>query len=301
LSTAVTDSLTGLRSDPWTREDLTIEAPGASLAAWLYRPAGSGPFPVVIMSHGFGALKEMSLDRTAEIFAGGGYAVIVYDHRNLGRSTGEPRQHISAWDQVHDMRDVVTRALSLDCVDPARVALWGTSFSGGVAIIAGAVDRRVAAVIAQAPFVSGSATLDRMVPAAAQHQLFEAFRAERSRLQGGGEPTLIPISKPGEESYAWTSVAGVDCGYVNNVTLLTQELVLEFEPIDFIHRVSPRPLLMIVARADTRTPTDLQLEAFARAREPKQIVFYEGGHYAPYLERLEETADHALRFLQAQL
>src|SRR5690606_32460816 len=51
------------------RDDLTIRVDGAELAAWRYLPDGTGPHPLVVMSHGFGAVREMALPRFAEIFA----------------------------------------------------------------------------------------------------------------------------------------------------------------------------------------------------------------------------------------
>ena len=74
------------------REDTTFTVSGLALSGWIYTPdQGQGPYPVIVMSHGFGAIKEMSLDQTAEIFCQAGYVVVVYDHRNTGLSAGEPR------------------------------------------------------------------------------------------------------------------------------------------------------------------------------------------------------------------
>ena len=51
------------------REDTTFTVSGLALSGWIYTPdQGQGPYPVIVMSHGFGAIKEMSLDQTAEIF-----------------------------------------------------------------------------------------------------------------------------------------------------------------------------------------------------------------------------------------
>jgi fermentation-respiration switch protein FrsA (DUF1100 family) len=50
------------------------------------------------------------------------------------------------------------------------------------------------------------------------------------------------------------------------------EMLMEYEPGVYVERISPRPLLMVVAAADHLTPTDLALEAYQRAREPKRPV-----------------------------
>jgi fermentation-respiration switch protein FrsA (DUF1100 family) len=68
------------------------------------------------------------------------------------------------------------------------------------------------------------------------------------------------------------------------VTLRTWELYDEYEPAAFIERISPTPLLMIVAEADVMTPAEDALSAFHRALEPKRLVLVPGGHYAAYTD-----------------
>jgi predicted acyl esterase len=84
-----------------------IEFPGFAgtrLRGWLYVPETELPVPGVVMAHGFSALKEMAMDRFAEIFCEAGLTVLAYDHRNLGASDGEPRQEINPWAQARDYR-----------------------------------------------------------------------------------------------------------------------------------------------------------------------------------------------------
>ena len=70
---------------------------GTELAGIFYLPEGEGPFPGLVMTHGFSAVKEMCLREFAEVFCEAGLAVLLYDHRNLGESAGEPRQEINPW------------------------------------------------------------------------------------------------------------------------------------------------------------------------------------------------------------
>jgi uncharacterized protein len=49
-------------------------------------------------------------------------------------------------------------------------------------------------------------------------------------------------------------------------------MLMEYEPIAYLERISPTPLLMVVAALDHLTPADLALEACQRAREPKRLV-----------------------------
>ena len=85
------------------RTDVEFDAEGTTLRGWLYVPDGAtGPVPTIVMSHGFSAVKEMYLDRFAEVFADAGLGALVYDNRNFGASDGEPRLEIDPWEQVRD-------------------------------------------------------------------------------------------------------------------------------------------------------------------------------------------------------
>jgi uncharacterized protein len=79
----------------------------------------------------------------------------------------------------------------------------------------------------------------------------------------------------------------------NKVTVRSLDLRLAFEVMPFIERIAPTPLLMIVADNDKITPTDISLQAFARALEPKKLVLVHGDHYVPYLEEFELSSGAA--------
>ncbi|MDT5221343.1 MAG: uncharacterized protein QOF15_3448, partial [Mycobacterium sp.] len=73
----------------------TFSSHGTRCAAWLTRPPGSGPHPVVVMAHGLGANHSMALARYERHFAAAGFATLAFDYRNLGASDGAPRQRLS--------------------------------------------------------------------------------------------------------------------------------------------------------------------------------------------------------------
>src|SRR5205814_7126096 len=125
------------------------------LRGWHYLPQSAGPKPTVVMCHGYSAVKEMDLDRFAEVFAEAGIGSVVFDNRNFGASDGEPRQEIDPWQQMRDYRHAITYAGTLPTVDASRLGLWGSSYSGGHALVVGAMDRRVRCVVAQVPLISG--------------------------------------------------------------------------------------------------------------------------------------------------
>ena len=141
------------------RDDLTFQSQGARCAAWHYRPDSPAPVPCVVIAHGFDGVREQRLDAYAERFAAAGLAVLVFDYRYIGSSDGEPRQLFDNKAQLDDWRAAIACARQLDGVDPERIALWGTSTSGGHVVQLAAEDARIAAVVAQVPFVDGFAQL----------------------------------------------------------------------------------------------------------------------------------------------
>jgi uncharacterized protein len=127
-----------------TRREIEFQADGTRLRGWLYEPDGAErPYPLVVMAHGFSATKEMYLDDFAEVFAAAGLGVLVYDNRNLGESDGEPRGEIDPWRQVQDYRSAITFGSQLDGVDPDRIGVWGSSYSGAHVLVVAGGGRRV--------------------------------------------------------------------------------------------------------------------------------------------------------------
>ena len=281
------------------REDVEfLTEDGVTLRGWRYRPdAGEGPFPTIVMAHGFSAVKEMYLDAYAEVFAAAGLGALVFDNRGFGASDaadGEPRQEIDPWRQVRDYRDAITWVSQQADVDAERIGVWGSSYSGGHVLVLAATDRRIRCAVAQVPLISGFRNLQRLVRAdfaAPTRQLFDEDRASR---YAGKEAAVIPVvdedplaqsALPTPDSYRWftTTAQQRAPSWRNEITLRSVELLGEYDPETFVPRISPTPLCMVVAAGDHLTPSDLALAAYEQAREPKRLVLLPGGHFDAYL------------------
>ncbi|GAA0575248.1 alpha/beta hydrolase [Craurococcus roseus] len=288
------------------RRDIAFEAEGAALRGWLYLPAsGAGPRPVVVMAHGFSAVKEQYLDRYAEAFAAAGLAALVFDNRGFGASGGEPRGEIDPVQQARDYRHAVTYARTLPELDRERVGAWGTSYSGGHVLVLGATDRRVRCVVSQVPTISGPVSSSRRTRPDLVPALLARFDADRDERFAGRPAATIPVvaedpaapcALPGRDG--WSFFEGTRPfapSWRNEVTLRSAEMAREYEPGACVARIGPTPLLMVVAREDALTPTDLALEAYNRALEPKSLVLLPGGHFAPYTGAGFEASGAAAR------
>ena len=77
-------------------------------------------------------LRPTRLTRSyCERFAAAGYHCLAFDYRYFGASTGQPRQLLDIPSQLADWHTAIAYVRSLPNVDPDRVGLFGTSFSGG--------------------------------------------------------------------------------------------------------------------------------------------------------------------------
>lgn len=278
------------------RQDIEFPAEdGVVLRGWLYQPESAAErCPLVVMAHGYSATKEMHLDDFAEVFAAAGLAVLVYDNRNLGASDGQPRGEIDPWQQIRDYRTAITFASGLPSIDADRIGVWGSSYSGGHVLVVAALDRRVRCVVAQVPLISGLENARRLIRSDHFAGLREAFDADRVARYAGKQPEMIPVvyeNDPSEPAALPTAdshdffLGSRDRApsWQNSVTLRSVEMFTEYEPGDYLSRISPTPLLMVVAAQDHLTVADLTTAAFERAREPKQLLVLPGGHFEAYV------------------
>ena len=95
----------------------------------------------------------------AERFAAAGCDVLVFDYRGFGGSEGVLRQDVDHRRHREDYHAALAAARGLDGVDPERIVLWGSSYSGGHVVVVAAADQRVAGLISQGAAMDGLAAL----------------------------------------------------------------------------------------------------------------------------------------------
>jgi fermentation-respiration switch protein FrsA (DUF1100 family) len=275
------------------RLDVKVPAEGGiELGAWLFLPKGAGIRPAITMAHGFAGTKEHSLERFAQAFAAVGFVVLVHDHRNFGTSGGRLRGDVQPWRQIADWRRAISYLEARPEVDPSRIGLWGTSYAGGHALVLGATDRRLRCIVAQVPTISGYEQGLRRVSPDATPALEHAFNEdERAQLRGESPRRQAVVSGDPAVPAAYRSQDAIDFYlqpippglWENEITLRSTWAARMYEPGIWISRVSPTPLLLVVARDDKLTVADLALAAYERALEPKRLALIPGGHFDPYL------------------
>jgi hypothetical protein len=296
------------------REDIEFTAQGATLRGWFYPAAdtvgsGGGEAPCVVLQHGFAAVKEMWLDRYADVFSAAGLSCLVYDHPGFGASDaipGTPRQEIDPWQQVRFIQHAITYAQCRPDVDAERIGLWGSSYGAANAYVTAAIDRRIKAIVGQVPAISGSQHFRELVRIDNWAGMDAMFAAERAAIAGGAAPTMIPVvaedptavsALPTPDSYRWFTATAEERApdWRNEVTLLTMEYFRGYEPGKYLPLISPTPLLMVVAPNDRLAAGEIAAAAFETAAQPKKIRLVAGGHFDAYTGPGFEVSSGAAR------
>lgn len=273
------------------REDIRIPSDGEQLAAYVYRPeTANRDVPCVVMAHGFSGTRDDGLPAYAEAFRAAGYAVVLFDYRHFGASSGQPRQLLDIKGQIADYRAVVRWTRQLDGVDPDRIVLWGTSFSGGHVLEVAATDPRIAAVIAQVSFTDGIPTLMR-VPLKNVARLMVAGLRDQVAAWRGRPPRLVPaVGDPG--TLAAITAPGAKAGleallppeslWCNEVAARLMLRLSLYRPGLKASRLA-MPLLVCVCDNDSITPAAPAVKA-AQCAPHGELRRYACTHFELYLD-----------------
>jgi uncharacterized protein len=292
------------------RHEVHFPSGGTRCAAWHYPGSGNG---CVVMAAGTAIPKEPGTDRFARRFAEAGFAVLAFDFRHLGESGGSPRQVVRIGEQLADWQAALAFAGTLPDVDPARLAVWGFSLSGGQVFDVAARTPGLAAAIAQTPLADGRAVTRN----ALRHQTLPALL----RLTGRGvldalgsllgrPPRLVPLAgRPGSVAVLTTPDAldgdaaldpdGRHPGWQQVVAARSALRLGAYRPGRSASGVSC-PLLVVVCDEDSSVLAAPAVAAADRAPH-SELVRLPGRHYAPFLAAHEQAAGAELAFLRRHL
>jgi pimeloyl-ACP methyl ester carboxylesterase len=292
------------------RHDVRFACGEVQCAAWLYVPATAAKAPVVVMGHGFGGTRDGGLEPFAEHFARDGVAALVFDYRHFGASGGMPRQLVNPWMQLEDWRAALSFARTDARVDGTRVAVWGTSLGGGLALITAANDVGIRAAVAQAPQIDSNVEGEATFPGVwwLIRLLFTAWGDLANDALGGAPITIaavapsdgfgmIPDDKALQSAKAMTKPRST---YRNEVLARSIFTFDDYNPAVQAAALKA-PTLLIGIRGDRFAPFGA-VEAFAKSHPNATLTELDGDHFDIYIPpRAERAASLASAFLRKHL
>jgi fermentation-respiration switch protein FrsA (DUF1100 family) len=298
-------------------QEVSFRVEGTEVRADLYLPPDLKPGerrPAIVAGHGFSAVKEALLAQ-GNYFSAAGYIVLTIDYRGFGLSGGDVRGELFPERQVEDFRSGISYLQTRDDVEHDRIALWGTSFAGGIVLAAAARDQRARAVVSQTPIVDGRRWMQFLRGASQWGALVDALAEDRARRFAGEPSRRIPSSlyhTTEEISGMLGDQQQIDFlapmadnmkSWRADMTLESMEKIIEFHPIKTIDLISPRPLCIIMNSGyEAIHPLDQVMEAYAAAHEPKTLVMLPYDQLGLYVDPGQTAAlAAALDFFQREL
>lgn len=164
-----------------TTKQVTFYSDDMACYGKIFYPKGftvEEKWPAVVLGHGFNA-TSLAIEKYGARFAERGLVAMVIDYRGYGFSDGFvslleddtttdddrisekvarvriKRTRLVAVKQAEDYRNAISYIQGEPGVDPARIGIWGSSYSGGVVVTVAGMDARVKAVVAQVSSVRG--------------------------------------------------------------------------------------------------------------------------------------------------
>lgn len=293
---------------------------GTELEGWLFLPEGVKAPPIVILAPGLGGTKDGFLEDFAWEFVERGVAALAFDYRGFGGSAGVPRHWVAPPRHREDYEAAISfvqRELGAE-VDAARIALWGSSFSAGTALVTAAHHAAIRAVVAQCPYLKTPAQLEPHGWALARYVLWTTLDLLRIF-----PPIYVPLfGRPGEWAFAtsaenpsasdfggplgsdfWRLLPQPPLGGWENRMLARGLSTLDQDvPMNELHGLKC-PVLFVAAQRDDMVPAAFVEEALVRSSPTSELVSFDCGHFDLYLgairvENARRQADFLARCLR---
>jgi X-Pro dipeptidyl-peptidase (S15 family). len=237
------------------------------IAADFYIPKTNNKSAVIIMAHGFAGLRQFKLIQYAQRFAQAGYAVILFDYRYWGGSTGKPREMISINSQLEDWKTMIQYASTCKFIDNRRIVLWGTSLSGGYALSLASELKNIQAIMVQIPYVDGAETA-KLYPLQRYPQALKLSSQDYMGSKMGLNPRRLPVvdqyklcfMPTADSYYGYLSIVNPDYYWSGEVPARVFFNLMRYRPIQLVRQINI-PVLFIAAQHDSLIPIESSREA----------------------------------------
>jgi pimeloyl-ACP methyl ester carboxylesterase len=274
-------SIAWVLSSGTTTEEVRWRNGAVELAGTLYLPAGNGPHPAAVFLHGWGdwSRAEQLFSRHARRLARDGLALLIYDKRGCGESSGDWRRASFA-----DLADDALAGTSLlrrhARIRPDRIGLFGTSLGGSIALLAASRSPEVAFIATLSLSTSSPADHAPTMIAAtlrrARHgeaEIAAAVALDRQikqvyRTDTGWDDARAAVERCATQP--WFAAAGIELHPRESpVWRWYRDLPMDLDPVPLLERLEI-PFFAALGEEDPLVPAEREqaiLESIAREHD----------------------------------
>ncbi|CAH2213562.1 alpha/beta hydrolase [Tepidibacter aestuarii] len=272
------------------------------ISADIYVPKDidkSQKYAAIIVGAPYGGVKEQGAGIYAQTMAERGFVAIAFDPSFNGESGGEPRRTSSPDIFVEDFSATVDFLGIRPFVDRNKIGVIGICGSGGFAISAAQVDRRIKAVSTVSMYdisrLKSKGFLDSMTEEERNkyldqlgEQRWNEFELGEKKLTPRGAPEKVdentdPISREFYEYYS--TPRGYHPNSITQFTMTSDMSFMNFSLHTYIKSISPRPILFIVGEhAHSKYFSE---DAYKLAAEPKELYSVPGAGHVDLYDRFQ--------------
>jgi dipeptidyl aminopeptidase/acylaminoacyl peptidase len=243
------------------KREITLTVDNLHLPGEVYFPeTAKEPCPALCLCHGIPSGQPSSSDDRgypglAERFCAAGFITLIFNFRGAGPAQGN--LDMMGW--TRDLKAAIDYLASLEEVDKSCLCLLGSSGGAAVSVYVAANDPRVSSLVTLACPAEFSFLTDKQ----RAKDTIDHFRSI-GVIRDKDFPTSVDEWLEGFSTIS---------------------------PLRWIHRISPRPILLIHGDKDDLVPVEHAHQLYERAGEPKELaIIADAGHRLRHEEKAVTTA-----------